>query len=537
MHRTTSIVWAARSTLLALAATGSCGLALAQNASLDDLVLATVNGQNLTRGQLAQRLVDERGAESLEKLINRTLVQQAAARLKLTVTDAEVGRRLQELQNRFRTEADYQAFLTRSRLTEARLRDEVAGTALIQKIAVKELPIADEELTEYDVRIIEAPDKATAEKWIKEIMGGLNFLQAARERNADTNLKQAVGRLRPFIRIEMSDLARAVDEQKLAPGGFTMTPVQLPGNKWAILRLEGLIPIQRASALERERLTTTLVAHRVGRWMEAERARAKVELKPVTEPVVAIVNGEPVSRATLANWLLRYHGEETLQKAVNRMILLQAAARLGVTVSDAETDAKLTELKTQLKSPQAFLAFLTESNLTERQLRDETRHNIMLQRVAIKDNPIVDGDLTRYDIRMIELDSRQAAEAVIAELAKGGSFEKLAQQRTKNPQGRISGGRLKPFIRTEFLDIWRAMDEQKLQKGEHTKRPVLLTDNSFAVIKLEDVLPIAVATKEERERLTTMLTRYRIDQWLDAQRSAARITFPTDITTAIAAGG
>jgi SurA-like protein len=512
------------------------GTARAETRSLDGLVVANANGEEITRGELVARLMEYRSEDALDKLINRTLLLQEAKKQNLTVADEEVSKKLTELQSRFKNEADYREFLQRSRLQESQLRDEIRHTLLIQKVALKAAPITDGDLEQYDVRMALAPDKATAEKWIKELDGGGEFRKIVAERCEDPALRQAGGRLRPFLRIEMLDIAQGVEDQKLKPGQYTKTPVQLGNKSWVILKLENRIPVANASGAEQDRLRAAVTAYRVDQWINGTRTKAAVQKKPLGEPVVAIVNGEAVKRGQLVTRLLEYYGQEALDQMVNRALLLQAAKQQGVSMTEQEADKELEKVRSGFKQAEEFQAFLTRNNLTEKQLRDELRYTELMRKVALKESPITDDDLLRYDVRMLVAPSKSAAEAWVKELDKGTDFGKMAAERTADPTGRESAGRMKPFLKVELLEIWRAVVDQKLKPGGYTKTPILLTDNSWALVKLEGVLPVSAASKTERERLTQIVTRYRMDQWLTQSRARAKIAHPVPLATVIRDG-
>lgn len=512
----------------------------AQTRSLDDLVLADVYGEPITRRQLVTRLLDYNGEQALEKMINRAIMFQESARRKVTVTDEEVQSRLADLQGKFKTEQDFRAFLAQTRLKEDQLRDNLHNTALIQKLALKDSPVTDEDLQQYDAQMIVAPDKAAAEKLIKDLDGGASFRQLAVERNEDTALRDVAGRLKPFLRMEMLDVSRAIEEQKLAPGTYTRKPVLLTNNLWVIIRLEKIDPVSRASASERDRLVAAVTAFRVDQWINQTRTKARVEKKSLNEPVVATVNGEPIQRTQLVARLLEYHGEESLELLINRTLLLQSSKRQSVAVSEAEADQELARVRARFKTPDDYQAFLTRSNVSEKQFRDELRYTLLMQRVALKESPITETDLQRYEVRMLAAPDRSTAEKWVKDLDNGADFIKLVVERSVDAGGRQSGGRMRPFVKVELLDIWRAIDEQKLKPGGYTKKPVLLTDGSWVLIKLENILPVSKATPAARERMTTTITNYRIGQWLNqtlaAARSAGKIARPVPLTSAVIRG-
>lgn len=498
-------------------------------------MLANVNGEDITRRQLVARLLAYHGDESLEKLVTRVILLQAAKRHGLTVTPDEEKQKHNEVLARFRSDEDYRKFLQTSKLKESQHREEIRHTLLAQKVVLKEQPITDDELEQYDLRIIVAADKATAEKWIQDLVKGAEFRQIAATRNGDVNLRKAAGHLQPFLAIQMPELARAVEEQKLKPLEFTKKPVGLSNGSWAIVRLEQMIPVSLgASAVERERLTAAILTHRITTWFQKNRAKATVKKLPLDQPNVANVNGEPIRREELVNWLLEYKGEEALEQMVNRTMLLQAAKKVKLAPTDPDIEKQLSELRARFKTPQELQEFLARASMSEKQFLDEARYNFLMEKVALREAPITDDDLTRYDVRIIVCPDRTTAQEWIKELDNGGDFKQIARTRSTDPQGRQSEGRFTPFLRVEMLDIWRALTAQALKPGMYTKEPVLLTDGTWALLKLEGLQLVATASKEEREKRTKVVRDYRVNQWLVQTRATGKVAYPVPLTAVVA---
>ena len=250
------------------------------------------------------------------------------------------------------------------------------------------------------------------------------------------------------------------------------------------------------------------------------------------ELVLATVNGEAITRKQLVNRLLEYQGDDALQKMVNRTLVLQAAKKLGVSVTEAEVTAEVDKIKKNFKTEKDFLSVLQRSNLTERQHRDEVRFTLLMQRVVLKEQPVTDEDLQQYDVRMIIAPDKKTAEKWITELGNT-DFARMATERSIDPAGRETGGRMKPFLKIELLDVWRALNEQKVGKGGYTKTPVLLTDATWAIIKLENIVQPSAASSVEKERLDALVRRYRMDRWLTQAREAAKVAFPSTLQAAL----
>jgi len=116
--------------------------------------VATVNGATITREMLVKRLLAYHGAANLEAMINQTLVQQAAEREKVSVTDKEIDDRVNDVKSKARTPALFQQWLTSSGFTEPQYREQVRYTLLTEKIATKISPVTDSDLEQVRIRII-----------------------------------------------------------------------------------------------------------------------------------------------------------------------------------------------------------------------------------------------------------------------------------------------------------------------------------------------------------------------------------------------
>ena len=51
--------------------------------------------------------------------------------------------------------------------------------------------------------------------------------------------------------------------------------------------------------------------------------------------------------------------------------------------------------------------------------------------------------------------------------------------------------------------------------------------------KVENVIPVTGATKEEREALVRQVTHYRVEQWLSQAHQKAKFAYPTELSTVI----
>lgn len=194
----------------------------------DSKVVAIVNGQELSREELADLLIDTYGREGLDLLIRRTLVWQEADRLNVNVTEEEINKRIEDMvegeikqqmkRGGLKDESELKSKLEKADLTIEQYRKniikkykltkgQVEAEVLAEKIIKKTINIADEELHEayeeqYGEKIIARQivlrTMRKAEKILEKIKAGANFEALAKKESIDRNSASRGGLMRPF---------------------------------------------------------------------------------------------------------------------------------------------------------------------------------------------------------------------------------------------------------------------------------------------------------------------------------------------------
>src|SRR5262245_32834833 len=153
-------------------------------------------------------------------------------------------------------------------------------------------------------------------------------------------------------------------------------------------------------------------------------------MRPTDDTVLADVNGQKITYRQLLGHLLDYHAENTLDALINRQVVDQAAAREKITVSEADIDRRVQEVKTVLggaggdsaRAARNYRDWLEQSGLTERQHRDQVRYTILQELLAMKASPIIDADLERLQVRVIACNNKQKAMEIIRSLGARRDF-------------------------------------------------------------------------------------------------------------------
>jgi peptidyl-prolyl cis-trans isomerase C len=197
------------------------------------------------------------------------------------------------------------------------------------------------------------------------------------------------------------------------------------------------------------------------------------------------------------------------EELVNREVLAQAAKKKGI---DKNADVAVSmDLARQGVLIQAYFEDYVKAN----PIKDEDLKTQYEQiRAQMGDN--------EYKARHILVEKEDDAKAIIADLKKGGDFNALAKEKSKDPGSKDHGGDLDwgPASRyvKPFGDALKA-----LQKGQTTDTPVQ-TQFGWHVIHLDDVRPVKAPVFDEvKTNLMQRAQQEQIAKLVQELRSKAKV--------------
>lgn len=210
---------------------------------------------------------------------------------------------------------------------------------------------------------------------------------------------------------------------------------------------------------------------------------------PTLEPLAVVVNGQPISLAEFEAELARYQeafpqteiGEAERQQVLDSLIetrlLAQGAEEAGFSLTEAELDARLTELIDRAGGQAAFDSWLAENSYTTQSFRQALASNAaaawMRDRLAGQVPPTAE----QVRARQIFLYNAEEAKNVLDRLQAGTDFVTIAAQ--TDP---AAGGELGWFPRGYLLEP--AVEEAAfaLQPGEYSD--VIETRLGFHIVQV-----------------------------------------------------
>ena len=244
------------------------------------------------------------------------------------------------------------------------------------------------------------------------------------------------------------------------------------------------------------------------------------QVQPLKDPIVATVNGQPVRLSEL----------EEAQKALPPQYRNMPLQAVFPALLDRIIDSKLVVAdgrKNKVGDDAAFkkrMAFVEEQVIQDFWLQREIARKVtaekLLQRYQerLKSMPAEEEVHARH----ILVATEDEAKALIAELKKGGAFDKLARDKSTDKASGAEGGDLGGFKKSdmvkEFADAAFA-----LKKGELTETPIK-SQFGFHVIQLDDRRQAPPPAFEElAEPLKEEMARETVTALLDQLRSASKI--------------
>lgn len=192
------------------------------------VAVATVNGTDITKAQLYDKLVEAGGESTLQNLITTTLVDQEAKKANITVTDEDINAEIEDLKTQFGGEDALNAALAQSSMTLDDLKAQMPLQVEIRKLLEPKVTVTDEDITKYfndnkatfnqeeevQASHILVATKEEADAIVKQLKEGTDFATLAKEKSSDTGSKDKGGELGFFKKgdmvTEFSDAAFAL---------------------------------------------------------------------------------------------------------------------------------------------------------------------------------------------------------------------------------------------------------------------------------------------------------------------------------------
>jgi foldase protein PrsA len=220
--------------------------------------VATVNGQPISRPTFDSRLeASPMGRTVLQQLVQEMLIQQYAKTNNITVTDAEIDARENQIKANFPS-GSWDEMLKARGLTETDVRSALREQIILDKALSKDVTIKPAQIADYfnknhasfdkpaevTARHILVPNLALANQVEADLKAGQSFASLAQKYSTDPGSKDKGGELGTFRRGQM---VPAFDKYAFsAPIGQISPPIKSPFG-YHIIQVESRTPGEKAT--------------------------------------------------------------------------------------------------------------------------------------------------------------------------------------------------------------------------------------------------------------------------------------------------
>lgn len=491
--------------------------------------MAVVNGQQITREELANECLQRYGKDVLESIVNKHLIWQACQKYNIAITDGDVENEIEQMASKFGLPKDrWLTMLERERdITADRYRREIIWPTLaLRRLANEQIDVTEDELkkafeSEYGpkvkVRMISVSSRAKAEDIRKHALANpAKFGDLAKEFSEDANTAAARGIIPPIRKHigypEVEQTAFALKEGEISQ----VIPV---ANQHLILMCEKHLPESYVASTQMDQIQTQLrdqirdgklrtAATDIFKKLQDESQVVNVyndaRLQQQMPGIAATINGRQIPTQQLIDECLTRHGKEVLEGEINRRMLLQELQKHRKTVADAavhEEIARAADSYGYVKadgSPDidAWLKTVTENDsvTVELYVRDAVWPSVALkqlvgERVEVSDDDLQKGFESNYGERVEVLaivlaNQRQANE--VWDMARHNPteqfFGELASQYSIEPVSRANLGKVPPIRKFGGQPIVEE-EAYKLQAGQLSG--ILNVGDKFVILRCQ----------------------------------------------------
>ncbi|WP_026015683.1 peptidylprolyl isomerase [Clostridium beijerinckii] len=250
--------------------------------------------------------------------------------------------------------------------------------------------------------------------------------------------------------------------------------------------------------------------------------------------------------------------KQELDSLVTQKVVLQKATELNLKPSDddinKQVDDQIAQIKSQYSEEGQFESVLEQNGLTEDQLKDVVKNNVIMQAVQqdiVKDIEVTDDDVQTYynenkDSKYTQGAGANASHILIAEKASDGSidydasltkanaikskldsgadFAKLAKENSTDAATKDNGGSLgfvaynSTQLVTEFMDGFKNLKEGEIsapvksQFGYHIIKATGLKDSQVTPFEqVKDQIKSSLLQQKQQDALSAKITEWKTD--------------------------
>ena len=535
-------------------------------------VMAVVNGEQITKDQLAKECLARFGKDVLESIVNKHLIWQACQAQNITITDQDVQAEATRMASKFGLATDrwLQMLQEERAISPDQYRREIIWPTLaLRRLAANKIEVTEKELHEafeaeygpqVKVRMIAVSSKAKAEQIYKEVMAKPDqFADVAKLKSEDPNSAANRGQIPP--------IRKHVGEPEVERAAFSLaegqiSPIIFVANQYLILKCEKHLPEQYVSSTQmnqievrlREQISDNKLRAAAASLFQKLQAESQVvnvfndpKLSKQMPGVAATINKGQVTIQQLADECLDRHGKDVLEGEINRQLLEQELRRNGKSIGQREIDGEIARAADSYgfikpdRSPDidGWLKTVTESERVtiEMYIRDSVWPSVALKTIVGNAVQVTDEDLKkgfesnygeRVEVQAIVVSNQREANKVW-ELARNNPteqfFGELATQYSVEAVSRSNLGKVPPIRRFGGQPL---IEEEAFRLQPAELSGIIAIGDKFVILRCQGhtkpvVTDFAAVADELRNDIHEKKLRIAMAEEFDRIRESAQI--------------
>ena len=224
-------------------------------AGAQDRTIATINGDQITSGDITKKLWWQYSAQGLSDIIDERLLLQEAARLKTSYDAKEANKRFEALAAGYKDRQEFDANLKSVGWTPADVKELIQRQLLIKNtvIAAKAISFNDADIKAFfeanreklgkadsvKLRQLFVGTQAEADDACLALSAGADFAKLSALKSTDENLRKKEGDIGTISKgLLLPEIEKAIFALK--PGQYTKA--MATGNGYSVFKLEASVP-------------------------------------------------------------------------------------------------------------------------------------------------------------------------------------------------------------------------------------------------------------------------------------------------------
>lgn len=531
--------------------------ATATRAQENNNVVAVVNADPITRKTLADAAVKRYGIDVLDNMINRHLIMQECTHQGVEVTKEEVSEEIRRLASKFglSLESYLQLLQEERNISPGQYSREIVWPMLaLRGLVSDKVQVTEQEYNKAFIaqfgeavkcRLIMVADRVKATDLQKRATANPGTFSSLAKKYSEDEASASVGGLIPPIRRYSGDSRLEEAAFALETGG--VSDVMQLGDQWIVLQAVRRIPASNPSPQampaiseqikdrirdEKMRGAASELFARLQQEARVVKVIGNAQLTQQHPGVAAIINGEQIAIAVVAEECIKRHGEEVLEGEINRMVLSQALRAAKTQVTQADIDAEIASAAVRYGfvrgngSPDltAWIESVTSSGETTKEvyIADAVWPSVALKNLVEGEIKLTDQDMQegyqaaygpRVEVLAIVLSDQRSAQKVW-EMARDNPtddfFGKLAEQYSVEPVSASNQGKVPP--------VRKFGGQPAIEKEAFALKPgelsgIVATGGKYLILRCQGFTePVVTDPEAVREELIRDLSETKLNR-------------------------